>query len=126
MTRTPNEETRAAQAEAQRAAQIRVLLQHDDLLARQVAELTVGMHNIQRQLSAGDTRMSSMSAELVANTATTTEVRDLLAALKGGMKVLEWLGKAARWAGGIALAVSAIYTVIYMATHGGNMPGGGK
>lgn len=112
--------------EALREAQIRVLLQHDDLLARQVAELTVGMHNIQRQLSAGDARMTVMATDLASNTATTTEVRDLMDAIKGGMKVLEWLGKAARWAGGIAIAVSAIYTVFYMATHGGNMPGGGK
>lgn len=122
----PQEDAARDAAEAQRAAQIRVLLQHDDLLARQVAELTVGMHTIQRQLQHGDQRMTSMATDLAANTATTTEVRDLLAAFKGGMKVLEWLGRAARWVGGIAAALTAIYTVFYMATHGGDLPGGGK
>lgn len=111
---------------ALREAQIRVLLQHDDLLARQVAELTVGMHNIQRQLDESGSRMSDLATGLAANTATTTEVRDLMDAIKGGMKVLEWLGKAARWLGGIAAACTAAYTLFYMATHGGDLPGGGK
>ena len=112
--------------DALREAQIRVLLQHDDLLARQVAELTVGMHNIQRQLGESGAQMAELSSGLKANTATTNEVRDLIAALKGGMKVLEWLGKAMRWIGGIAAACTAAYTLFYMATHGGDLPGGGK
>lgn len=111
---------------ALREAQIRVLLQHDDLLARQVAELTVGMHNIQRQLGESSAHMTELSLGLAANTSTTTEVRDLMDAIKGGMKVLEWLGKAARWIGGIAAACTAAYTLIYMALHGGDLPGGGK
>ena len=115
-----------ADSEALREAQIRILLQHDDLLATQVAELTVGMHNIQRALADGDKRMTGMSDDLAINTATTTEVRDLLDALKGGMKVLEWLGKVARWVGSIAAAATAAYTVFYMLTHGGDLPGGGK
>jgi hypothetical protein len=52
----------------------------------------------------------------------THEVRDLLTAFKGGFKVLGWLGTGLKWVGGIALACTTIYTALYMATHGGQLP----
>ena len=74
-------------------------------------------------LSVGTDRMVSINAELAANTAVTNDVRAILAAAKGAFTVLGWLGVVIKWVGGIATAVAAIYTIFYMATHNGRLPG---
>ena len=55
------------------------------------------------RLGAGDSRMGSIEAELAKNTAATKEVADgvqeiiaFFSAMKGGLKVLGWLGKLAK------------------------------
>lgn len=55
-------------------------------------------------------------AELAENTKVTKAVESTVAA----GKLLTW---GIKWIAGIALAVSTLYTVFYMATHGGALPG---
>ena len=52
--------------------------------------------------------MDALRKELASNTALTTEIRELLAAVRGGMKVLGWLGNGVKWIGGIALLSAAV------------------
>jgi hypothetical protein len=78
--------------------------------------------SIEERLERGSDRMDSMQDELSANTAVTTEVRDLLTAGKGGLKVLGWFGVFAKWLGGIATAIAALWALYYAATHGGQLP----
>lgn len=77
---------------------------------------------IEARLETGGDRMDRMERAINENTDLTVEVRDLLAALKGGMKVLGWLGVLAKWIGVVASAAVAIYTAAYIATHGGELP----
>lgn len=66
--------------------------------------------------------IGALRQELAANTATTNEVRELLAVGKSGLKVLGWLGLAGKWLGTLATAGVAIYAAIYAVTHNGQLP----
>ena len=105
------------------AAQVRVLLQHSETLAEQIADLTITQQAAADRLAKGDARMGRLEIGLAENTAVTHEVRDLLTAFKGGFRVLGWLGTGLKWVSGIAIACTTIYTALYMATHGGTLPG---
>jgi len=97
---------------------------------RQITEADLhALHIIRRfeaiegRLDRGSDRMRSIELELRENTTTTREVRDLLEIGRSGFKVLGWFGKAVKWFGGLAAAGGALWTAIYMATHGGKPPG---
>jgi hypothetical protein len=67
----------------------------------------------------GDARMSHMEDSqkelkdaLAENTAMTGEVIGILEAMKGGIKVLGWLGSFLKWGAGVAGAVYTIYCII--------------
>ena len=85
--------------------------------------------DIERRLGKGSERMSNLegkltevATELRLNTDVTMEVRELLAAFKGGFKVLGWFGVGAKWVGILATAGVAVYTLLYSMTHGGQLP----
>lgn len=82
------------------------------------------MAAIDERLANGDARMGKIEAELTRNTEATEEVRDLLAAAKGAFRVLGGIGAVARWVGGIAAAIVALWGLLYAITHGGRPPGG--
>lgn len=96
-------------------ATIKALLNHHDLLAQQIAELSLGADTAR-------VRLGEMERELKDNTAITQEVRDLLNTFRGGFKVLGWLGTAATWVGRIAAAAMAIWGAWYAITHHGELP----
>lgn len=108
---------------ARRDAQVRVLEQMGELLSAQMADLAIGQQEAVKRGAAFSERITNIETSLEANTAVTHEVRDLLDAFRGGFKVLGWLGLGLKWLGGIATACVALYTVFYMLTHGGNLPG---
>jgi hypothetical protein len=105
-------------------AQTRVLVQGQHQIAQQIAELTISQQNAIAWRAASDARLKALELALADNTQVTMDVRDLLDAFKGGFKVLGWLGTATKWLGAIAAAGMALYTALYMVTHGGNLPGG--
>lgn len=78
---------------------------------------------INHRLDAGAHRMNAMQTELTANTAVTSEVRDILDAAHSGLRVLGGLGKFAAWLGKLAAGAVAIWGAIYALTHGGHPPG---
>ena len=102
---------------------MRALLNHAELLATQIAELTLGQQEINARLNHGAGRMTKLETGVAENTVITTEVRDLLTALKGGLRLAGWLGSAAKWLGGLAVAGAGLYTAFYMLMHGGQPPG---
>ena len=77
---------------------------------------------IEARLERGSARMDLHEQALAENTAITQEIRDLLAAFKGGFKVLGWLGTGAKWAGIFAGAGLALYRAWYAIRHGGAEP----
>lgn len=79
--------------------------------------------NVEDRQTEAVSRMDTMQRELTANTEVTTEVRELLSAAKGGLKVIGGIGAVAKWVGGIGAAGVSIYTLWHMFTHGGRPPG---
>lgn len=70
---------------------------------------------IQARLDAGDARMRSIEKMLAENTALTRELLDAFQVVKGGVRTLGWIGRAARWISyiaGAALALIGIANVI--------------
>lgn len=55
------------------------------------------------------------------NTAMTKEVVDLFSTLKGGFKVLGWIGNFAKWATGVGAALGLAYTWWHSINPGGKM-----
>lgn len=80
------------------------------------------LQEIEDRLDKGAKNMRDMRTELADNTAVTTEVKQLLEAGKNGLKVLGWIGVGAKWVGGLAAAITALWTLLYAATHGGHLP----
>jgi hypothetical protein len=81
------------------------------------------MDYVSKALDAGQTRMDGMETNIAANTAATNkntlateahqaqtkEMIDVFNSLKGGFKVLEWIGTIGKIIGGIAAGIGAIY-----------------
>ena len=91
------------------------------------------LSEIEGRLDRGSPRMDELSDAISENTRITeegnhviAEVREMLAAGKTVVKVLNWIGRAALktlvWAGKIAGAAVAIYAAFYAITHGGQPP----
>ncbi|MGH8539591.1 MAG: hypothetical protein ACRETW_03705 [Stenotrophobium sp.] len=59
-----------------------------------------------------------LRTQLEENTALTKEVRDLMDAIRTGMRAMNWLGNAAKW----LLGLGASLAVIWGALHGGKAP----
>lgn len=92
--------------------QMRVLIAHVRMMNDQSAERTVDRHLLEQ-------RIQRMEGELKQTLAVTTEVRDVLDAVKAGLRVLAWLGHAVRWAGYLSAAAAAIYGLYMLVRHGG-------
>lgn len=85
----------------------------------QVAELTVMLHEARRRVPEMDARLRDIETELAANTKVTTEVREVLDTFKGGMRMLGWMGIAAKWIAGIAAAIGAVIAIWETLRSGG-------
>ena len=77
------------------------------------------------RLDAIESRMDALDLAMKGNTAATLEgnrdVRELLEifqAVKGGFKVLGWLGTAAKWVAALVGAAGAVYAAWHTATGG--------
>ena len=77
------------------------------------------LSNVHRQLANGEVRMTAIEAELRTNTALTADIRALLEAVRGGMRVLGAIGTAAQWLAKIAGAVAGLYGLWQLIRHGG-------
>lgn len=106
-----------------RDRKINVLLTSHHALSEQIAELSLAQQGVNTRLKDGDAKMTLLAEELAKNTEVTTEVRDLVAAFKGGFKMAGWFGTGIKWVAGIAAAFVSIYTAFYAVTHGGKLPG---
>jgi hypothetical protein len=74
---------------------------------------------LEQALAEGKQRMDRMEVEMQENTVMTTdlkkdtsEVLEILAAVKGGLKVLGGLGQIIKWAGMVAAGVAAILALV--------------
>jgi hypothetical protein len=76
----------------------------------------------EERLQAGEAALRE-NTELTRDMAgTVSEMRDLLELGRNGMKVLNFIGRAAVWAGKVAAACTALAAAWYAFTHGGRPP----
>ena len=73
------------------------------------------VRGMQDQLKAGDIRMSSLEANLHANTAATKEILEIVKMGKTFFRILGWVGKAVKWLSTLAVGISTLW---YLFTHG--------
>jgi len=66
--------------------------------------------------------VEGMADELAKNTEITTEVRDLMTTIKGGFRIVGWLGIAAKWVARVATAAGTLWGVMYLFFHNGQPP----
>jgi hypothetical protein len=66
-------------------------------------------------------QMDRVEKSIKDNTDLTVEVRDILSTAKGTFKAFAFIGKAAKWVGGLAAAASAVY-VLYQVLFTGALP----
>ena len=94
-------------------------------LEESLAYLAQRLDTIDTRLDAGSRRMDTMQSELDANTSVTTEVRELLAAGRSGLRVLGWIGSAGLWivkAIGIGAASGSAVWALWTAIKTGQPP----
>jgi hypothetical protein len=70
-----------------------------------------------------EAEMSTMSKLLAVNTQITAETKEVLDAVKAGLRVLGYIGTAAQWAAKLATAVAAIYAAWQLIRHGADSGG---
>ena len=95
-----------------------------DDFGNEIHPLTV--HDIRQRLRDGAARMARIEAELaVVTTATesiksdTSELLEVLAAMKGAFKVLDWLGRFARPVAAIVALAAALWGLVGAVKGGG-------
>lgn len=75
--------------------------------------------DVNRRMGALEGRMTAVEQGVKENTVLTsgiaegtTELLDLFKSVKGGFKVMGWLGNFAKWVAGIAAAFAAVYAYV--------------
>lgn len=101
----------------------------EDLRERYIGQQ---FYSIEERLEAGDKRMAALESELKAardelarNSEITQEIRDILAAVRLGLRVLGGIGQLVKWLGALAAAVAAIYGAWQAITKGLQFPSKG-
>ena len=77
---------------------------------------------IHDQLAEGKARMDRMQVAIDQNTEITSEIRDILAAGRMGLRVLGGLGTLAKWVASIATAAGALWGMYQWLKHGAPPP----
>jgi predicted nucleic acid-binding protein len=84
---------------------------------------------IEERLERGSDRMDAIERALKANTEATLEgnrdareVLEIFQAVKGGIKVLGWIGVMVKWLAPLATLGVTAYSAFYAMTHGGQLP----
>ena len=67
---------------------------------------------LEKKIDTLEAGMLHSSLMIAKNSEDTAEMLDMFKALKGGIKVLGWLGVAAKWAASIIAVFAAIYAIV--------------
>ena len=80
-----------------------------DILSRQLSEERVLRTTNRSEMVVIQEKYTELSGKIDTNTGLTQEIVDIFSALKGGIRVIGWVGNLAKWTSGVAVAVGAIY-----------------
>ena len=92
-------------------------------MTRQMADVAIALQDVTRCLESGTTKMGTIERELADNSTTTREVRDILSAVKAGLRVIGGVGVLFRWIGYLATAAIAVYGAWQLLRTGVKPPG---
>jgi len=76
------------------------------ILAKQIEVLELEVAKLKEEL----VEFKLIQVEIVRNTEMTQELLTLFQSVRGGFRVLGWLGNLAKWVGGLAAGCYGIYT----------------
>lgn len=85
----------------------------DEMLQAALGPLNDRLDRGAEKMSGLSDEVNALRGELKANTETTVEVRDLLDVGRGGLRVLGWIGHAARWVAAIAGGLLALFALVH-------------
>lgn len=69
--------------------------------------------------TAVDQKLETLTAEMQANTSVTREVHELLNTVRGGMRVLGWLGGLVKWSVPFVALAAAVANLVHQLKGGG-------
>lgn len=102
--------------EQARSLERRTLLNNVRHLAARVEVLGVQLKVNDQALSGlrrdNEQALKDISTQLDQNTVLTADIKDFLTTVRGGFKVLGWLGSGLKWLGALAAAVLAIWAFL--------------
>lgn len=91
-----------------------------DLQERYIAQQFQAIEN---ELAAGKARMDNLEKMTCAQTEILNDIKEIMQFSRSGLKVLGWVGVAARWIAAIAGATAAVYALLHVT---GGLPPKGK
>lgn len=92
----------------------------EDLQERYIAQQ---FQQIENELAAGKARMDNLEKMTCAQTEILKDIKEIMHFSRSGLKVLGWVGVAARWIAAIAGATAAVYALLHVT---GGLPPKGK
>ena len=107
------------------AEQIRALLVGQEHLAQQMTEIVLAHQHIVRRHDEDVVRVERIERTIAETASSLSDVRDVLqtvAALRGGLQVLGWLGGAAKWLASIAIATGLVLALLKFLLQNGTLP----
>ena len=108
--------------EALLKGQISTLLITADTLTTQVAEMVVTNHLERDAMAMREKQILDLEIAFSANAKTVAEVIKMLEPLTGLFRFIGWVGTCIKWAGAVAAACLAIYSLWYTWRHNGELP----
>ena len=107
------------------AEQIRALLVGQEHLAQQMTEIVLAHQHIVRRHDEDVVRVERIERTIAETASSLSDVRDVLqtvAALRGGLQVMGWLGSAAKWLASIAIATGLVLALLKFLLQNGTLP----
>lgn len=107
------------------AEQIRALLVGQEQLTKQMAEIVVAHHEIVRRHNEDLIRVGRMERTISETALVLADVREIVgtvAALKGGLRVLGWLGSAAKWIATLVAGAALVLAGLKFLIASGDLP----
>ena len=92
------------------------------MLAAQIASIALNQEAIDQRVGRLEKGQGDILTELQANTAITSDIKDLMEAARGTKKFAGWAKQGLVYVAAVLGAVVGIYGALYALTHGGKLP----
>ena len=115
-------EVKAIADQVLRDTKIRVLMASTSVLTDQIAELTLRWQELSARIGHTGEKVGGIEKTLSDNNDLLVQMLDIVKAVRGGIKVLGWLGVLAKWVTAVAAAAGVVYAAYQLVVHGSVPP----